>query len=76
MAFDNRVRQHDIKVEDLVLRQAKQNLPNLREKFQPNWEGPYLVKIILLKGTVKLMDVNGNEFSEWVNVDYLKRYYS
>ena len=71
-AFDKRVRQYDIKDGDLVLRQAKQNLIDPREKFQPNWEGPYLVKTILSKGAVKLMNVDGNEFSEWINVARLK----
>ena len=54
------------------MRQAKQNLTDLREKFRPNWEGPYLVKIILSKGIVKLMDIDENELFEWVNVDCLK----
>ena len=75
-AFNKRVRLHDIKVGVLVLRQAKQNLPDPRGKFRPNWEGPYFIKTVLSKGAVKLIDIDGNEFSKWVNVDRLKKYYS
>ena len=59
----------------MVLKQAKMNISDPREKFRPNWKGPYLIKIILSKGAIKLMDYEGNEFSEPTNVDQLKKYY-
>ena len=62
-------------IRDWVLRKAKQNNPDLRGKFYPNWKGPYLVKTILTKGEIKLMDVEGNTFLEWDSVDQLRRYY-
>ena len=46
-----------------------------REKFRPNWEGPYLVKTVLPKGAVRILDLEGNEFTELVNLDCLKKYY-
>ena len=46
-----------------------------RGKFKPNWEGPYLVKKILPKGIIRLSDLEGNEFSEPINLDRLKKYY-
>ena len=46
-----------------------------RGKFRPNWEGPYLVRTILPKGTAKISDVEGNEFTESVNLDRFKKYY-
>ena len=58
-----------------MLKQAKQNISDPREKFRPNWVGPYLVKIALTRGAVKLMDSEGNEFSEPTNMDRLKKYY-
>ena len=41
----------------------------------PNWEGPYLVKIVISKGAIKLMDFEGNEFSKPTSTDRLKKYY-
>ena len=58
-----------------MLKHAKQNVLDPREKFRPNWEGSYLVKAVLSKGAVKLMDYKGNEFFELTNADRLKMYY-
>ena len=46
-----------------------------RGKFRPNWEGPYLVKIVLPKRAARISDLEGNEFIEPVNLDRLKKYY-
>ena len=46
-----------------------------RGKFRSNWEGPYLVKIVLPKGAARISDLEGNEFTEPVNMDHLKKYY-
>ena len=46
-----------------------------RGKFRPNWEEPYLIKVVLLKGAAKISDLEGNEFIEPVNLDRLKKYY-
>ena len=46
-----------------------------RGKFIPNWEGPYLVKTVLPKGAARILDLEGNEFIEPVNLDRLKKYY-
>ena len=48
---------------------------DLRGKFRPNWEGPYLVKIVLPKGAARISDLEGNEITEPVNLDCLKKYY-
>ena len=47
----------------------------LRGKFRPNWEGPYLVKVVMPKGVAKKSNLEGNEFTESVNLDRLKKYY-
>ena len=46
-----------------------------RAKFRPDCEGPYLVKIVLPKGAARISDLEGNEFTEPVNLDRLKKYY-
>ena len=74
-AFNKKVRHKSVKTGDWVLKQAKLNVTDPRGKFRPNWEGPYLVKTVLSRGAVKLMDSEGNEFFEPTNVDRLKKYY-
>ena len=49
--------------------------PIVKGKFRPNWEGPYVVKKILSKGAVRIMDMDGNEFVNLINQDKLKLYY-
>ena len=43
-----------------------------RGKFRPNWEGPYIVQKVMGNGVVRLSDLEGNEFTEPINVDILK----
>ena len=74
-AFNKRVKHKNIKAGDWVLKQARQNVSDPRGKFRPNWEGPYLVKTILSRGAIKLMEFEENEFSKLTNMDCLKKYY-
>ncbi|KAL7202418.1 hypothetical protein ACSBR1_033985 [Camellia fascicularis] len=46
-----------------------------RGKFRPNWTGPYIIKSIWLGGAVVLMDLDGLEFSQPINMDKLKKYF-
>ncbi|KAL7249942.1 hypothetical protein ACSBR1_012014 [Camellia fascicularis] len=46
-----------------------------RGKFRPNWTGPYIIKSIWSGGAVVLMDLDGLEFSQPINMDKLKKYY-
>ena len=59
----------------MVLKQSRAIVFDPRDKFRPNWEGPYLVKTVLLEGVAKISDLEGNEFTELVNLDRLKKYY-
>ena len=64
-----------IKADDMVLKQSRAIVFDPRGKFRPNWEGPYLVKVVFLKGATKISDLEGNEFTESINLDRLKKYY-
>ncbi|XP_075084777.1 uncharacterized protein LOC142168024 [Nicotiana tabacum] len=44
-------------------------------KFAPNWQGPYLVKKVLSKGALHLVDIEGKVTDISVNADAVKRYY-
>ena len=74
-AFNKKVKPRKIKAGDMVLKQLRAIVFNPRCKFRPNWEGPYLVRTILPKGATKISDLEGNEFTEPVNLDRLKKYY-
>ena len=74
-AFNKKVKPRKIKAGDMVLKQSRARVFDPRGKFKPNWEGPYLVKTVLPKGAAKISDLEGNEFTEPVNLDRLKKYY-
>ena len=59
----------------MVLKQSRVIVLDPRGKFRPNWEGPYLVKVVLPKGAAKILNLEENEFTETVNLDHLKKYY-
>ena len=59
----------------MVLKQSRTIVFDPRGKFRPNWEGPYLVKIVLPKETTRILDLEGTEFTEPVNLDHLKKFY-
>ncbi|KAL7225087.1 hypothetical protein ACSBR1_020398 [Camellia fascicularis] len=46
-----------------------------RGKFRPNWTGPYIIKSIWSGEAVVLMDLDGLEFSQPINMGKLKKYY-
>ena len=64
-----------IKAGDMVLKQSRVIVFDPRGKFRSNWDGPYLVKTSLPKGAARILDLEGNEFTEPVNLDRLKKYY-
>ena len=74
-AFNKKVKPEKIKAGDMVLKQSKAIVFDPRDKFRPNWEGPYLVRTVLPKRAAKISDLEGNEFIEPVNLDRLKKYY-
>lgn len=51
------------------------HVSNPRDKFKPNWAGPYTIKRILSGGATYIMDLDGMDFASPVNIDKLKRYY-
>jgi hypothetical protein len=46
-AFNKRVRPRNLKEGDLVLKELWAPVFNPREKFKPNWAGPYVIKKIM-----------------------------
>jgi len=70
---DKHVRQRDLNVGDLVLRQRQSNQG--RYKLTPPWEGPYVVAEVLKPGMYKLVDEKGAIFTNAWNIEQLRRFY-
>ena len=73
--FNERVKSRGIKEGYLVLKAFRKTVLDPRGTFSPNWVGPYIVKKILPKGVVQLMDMNGDNFYSLTNLHQLKKYY-
>ena len=74
-AFNKKVKSRNTKEGDLVLKDNRAPIHDPRGKFRPNWTGPYIIKSIWSGGAVVLMDLDGLEFSQPINMDKLKKYY-
>ena len=46
-----------------------------RGKFKPNWARPYVIKTMFSGEATKLMDMDGEELFQPVNLDRLRKYY-
>ena len=75
-AFRKRVRPRKFQKGDLVLKVLRGLINDPRGKFRPNWSGPYVIRDLTQEGAAWLTDLNGNQFTEPVNVDQLKRFYA
>ena len=75
-AFRKRVRPRKFQKGDLVLKGLRGLINNPRGKFRPNWSGPYVIKDLTQEGAAWLTDLDGNQFTEPVTVDQLKRFYA
>ena len=61
---------------DLVLRKVFENTANpAAGKFQPNWEGPYIVTRAGESGSYALDKLDGTPIPRMWNAMHLKRYY-
>ena len=75
-SFRKRVRPRKFQKGDLVLKVLRGLINDPRGKFRPNWSGPYVIRDLTQEGAAWLTDLDGNQFTEPVNVDQLKRFYA
>ena len=59
-----------------MLKRIPQNKQDPREKWSPNWEGPYVVKKAFSRGALILTEMDEKEFSGLINADIVKKYYA
>ena len=74
--YNRRVRQCAFQAGDLVLRRFFEYMTNpTADKFQPNWEGPYMIAIVGLARSYALDKLDRMLVPRMWNAMHLKRYY-
>ena len=75
-SYNQRVKPRMFQPGDLVLRKVFENTadPTAR-KFQPNWEGPYVVRRLGEPGSYAIDKTDGTPIPRMWNAMHLKRYY-
>ena len=75
-SYNKQVKPRMFQSGDLVLRKVFENTVDLAVgKFQPNWEGPYLVTRAGESGSYTLDKLDGTPVPRMWNAIHLKRYY-
>ena len=74
-AFRKRVKPKKFQRGDLVLKVLGGLINDPRGKFRLSWRGPYVIRDLTREGAAWLTNLDGNQFTELVNVDQLKRFY-
>lgn len=67
---------HTLSQGDLILVYDQANDALRVEKFEPLWNGTYIVKWVLKKGAYEILDYEGNILPKPRNELYLKSYYA
>ena len=75
-AFRKRVKPRKFQKGDLVLKVLMGLISDPRGKFRPSWSGLYVIRDLTREGAAWLTDLDGNQFSEPINVDQLKKFYA
>jgi hypothetical protein len=77
-AFDKRLKRRSFKQGDLVLAVIRpMNVTHrMQGKFEPKWEGLYVVKDVYSSGAYRIVSPNGEYCPPPVNGKFLKRYYA
>ena len=73
---NQKIKNKDIKGDDLVLRYNSKLDKTFQKKFQIKWEGPFRVVESFANGTYQLADLDGTLHSLRVNGFRLKKYHS
>jgi len=76
-AFNKKVKERTFKKGDLVLavRRPMVMTHKTKGKFQPKWEGPFVVKSVYSNGAHSLITSDGDTLMMPINDKFLKNYY-
>ena len=58
-----------------MLRRILPNQQDPKGKWVPNWQGSYVVKKAFSGGALILIEMDGNDLPNPINVDAVKKYY-
>ncbi|XP_020266393.1 uncharacterized protein LOC109841874 [Asparagus officinalis] len=77
-AFNKNVRYRTFKEGDLVLAVRCPMILNSKKKgkFEPKWEGPFVVETVYLNGVYHLITQNSDKLMMPINGKFLKKYYT
>ena len=73
--YQKKVIERKFKISDMVVKRKMIKLGGPASKFQPNWEGPFVVKEAYPENAYKLVNADGDELGHPWNGLYLKRFY-
>ena len=74
--YNRRVKSCTFLPGELLLRRVFENTAKaVNEKFQPNWEGPYMIIQVRTARSYALSRPNGNVVPKMWNAMHLKKYY-
>ena len=76
-AFNKKVKQRTFQKGDLVLtvRRPMIMTHKAKGKFQPKWEGPFVVESVYSNGAYRLITPDSDTFMMPINGRFLKKYY-
>ena len=75
-SYNKRVKPRAFQLGDLVLRKVFENTVDpTTGKFQPNWEGPYVITRPRESGSYAIDKLDGTPVPRMWNATHLKRYY-
>jgi len=76
-AFNKKVKERTFKKGDLLLavRRPMVMMHKTKEKFQPKWEGPFVVESVYSNGAYRLITLDDNTLMMSINGRFLKKYY-
>ena len=74
--FNSKVKEKRFKESDLVLRKINFNTKDTNARvLRPNWEGSYIIEVVVRLGTYKLKRSDGSLVLRTWNAEHLRPYY-
>lgn len=73
--FNKKILPHSFQVGELMLKRLSFIHSDHRGKWNPNYEGPFVVKKTFSGGALILTIMDGDDFPMLVNSDMVKKYY-
>ena len=75
-AFNKKVKPRVYQVGDLVTKHIILPQGDLRGKWTPTYEGPFVVKRVFSGGSMILTTMDGEDLPHPINADIVKKYYA